>query len=378
MRIRDRGFALVLVLIAVVGVFALAMQGAVMSRAATIESRVMRERAEAERAARSAALVVLLGLAGGNSDDADTGGVGRGGNNTRGAPAGPENGEKPKMELPPIIRELLGDKANDLENQAREQNAQSGGTLRRVADGGGVTGRIDRGGRFATSAKFTLPTGFVDVALWEDENAPRCRVWLSDAAGQLDINSASDDEITRYLRLTLDDPLAAASIADELLDWRDEDSFLRPRGAEQPTYDRLGVECRNGKFASREELLFLPSMTRAIFERIKDDLSLDGDGKVHAGTASREVLASLPGMTPDVVDSIVRLRSEGALTDGSLEAALPLLAEDAKARLRARPSTVVRIRVEVRRGKTDNEVVAFDGLAVAGDQGVRALGLRPL
>ncbi len=127
----------------------------------------------------------------------------------------------------------------------------------------------------------------------------------------------------------------------------------------------------------REELLFLPSMTRDIFDRIRDDLSLDGDGKVHAGSASREVLASLPGMTADVIDAILRLRMGGTLTEESLDSALSLVPKETRERLRARPSSVLRVRVEVWRPRTGSETIGFEGLAVLNDQGLRALGLRP-
>lgn len=386
MRVRHRGFALAIVLVAVIGVFALAMQSAVMSRSTTIEARVLRERAEGERAAASAATIVLLALTG--SDVSGPSGLGAsGGASGAGGGAGsfdsPPPQDPPGIELPPIIRELLGAKADELENRAREETESSGaqrGPNSRSADGGGITGRVSRRQRSETEVGITLPGDPVDVPMAQSgtgEPTMVCRVRLSDAAGGLSINTASEDEIRRYLTLKVTDPLAAMSLADEILDWRDEDDFTRPRGAERSAYERRGMVCRNGTFVSREELLYLPSMTRAIFDSLRDDISLDGDGRVHAGSASREVLASLPGMDTEVADEIIRLRRAGELTEQSLEAAIPLFAREARDRLRANPSSILRLHVEVRRGSGD-AILRYEGLAVAGERGVRALGLKPL
>jgi hypothetical protein len=386
MRVRNHGFALAIVLVAVIGVFALAMQSAVMSRSAIIEARVLRERADSERAAASAATIVLLAMTGsdvaGAADLGASGGSTGGSGDSGGVGSGDEPSE-PEIELPPIIRELLGAKADELANRAREETGGqngSGGQPQRSADGGGITGRVSRGARQESERGLILPGGPIEVLLPQGASTElpvRCRVWLSDATGGLNINTASDEEIERYFLSRISDALAARSIIDELLDWRDTDEFVRPRGAERLIYESMGMSCRNGQLASREELLYLPSMTREIFESIRDDIALDSDGRVHVGTASREVLASVPGMTEDVVDAVLKLRAEGALTEEALEAALPLSAREAKDRLRVTSSSILRLRVEVRRGPGE-EGFTYEGLAVAGERGVRALGLKPL
>lgn len=381
MRVRDRGFALAIVLVAVIGVFALAMQSAVMSRSATIEARVLRERAECERAAASAATLVLLALTG--NDFSGRTGPGAGLNSSGNAPGSKPPSDKPDFELPPIIKQMLGDKANDLEGGARDETdgqSGSGGQPPRSADGGGITGRVKRGARVENEVSFDLPAMPIKIAL--DEDAPAgagltCRVWLSDAIGGLCVNSATEEEIEQYFKLKVSDPLTARSIIDELLDWRDEDNFLRPRGAEIQAYELRGVSCRNGPLVSREELLFLPSMTREIFESIRDDIALDSDGRVHAGSASREVLASIPGMTNDVLDAILKLRDQGKLTEESLAEVIPLSGHLIKDRLRVKASAILRLRVEVTRGQSDTGFT-YEGLAVAGSKGVRAMGLKPL
>ena len=62
MRVRGRAFALMLVLIAAAGVFGLVANGLVLLRSSTVETGAMAREAEARRAARAAAVMVLAGL----------------------------------------------------------------------------------------------------------------------------------------------------------------------------------------------------------------------------------------------------------------------------------------------------------------------------
>ena len=62
MRVRDRGFALILVLVATATVFTLAIQSGVMVRATTIEVTVLREREQAQRGAHGAAALLIKSL----------------------------------------------------------------------------------------------------------------------------------------------------------------------------------------------------------------------------------------------------------------------------------------------------------------------------
>lgn len=370
MSVRHRGFALIVVLVAAAGVFALALQGAVMARSATIESRVLQERMAAERAANSAAAMTLLAVSGpGGASGASmrSGTFGGGGSDGPRGGAG-DSADKPQIELPPIIREMLGDKADDLERQAREETNRPGRT-------GGSAGSGGRTSRSAEGAvDFALPVAPVEARI---PGGFVCRVYVSDAAGGLNVNLASEAELRRYFELKLGDPLLAASLTDELLDWRDEDHFTRPRGAERAVYDRLGLSARDGPLQSREELRFLPSMTEALYERIRRDLDVAGDNKVHAGSASRETLACIEGMSIDAADEIIRLRREAPLTDKAIAAAIPLSAREAASeRLRVRPSPLVRVRVDVLR-EGERGVMVFEGLAVVGSDGIRALGLKP-
>ncbi|MEO1129647.1 MAG: hypothetical protein AAFX05_08085, partial [Planctomycetota bacterium] len=163
------------------------------------------------------------------------------------------------------------------------------------------------------------------------------------------------------------------AITDQILDWRDEDGVVRSAGAEQETYDELRVTCRNGTFATVEELLYLPAITPEVFHRLRDDVMLGGDGKAHVGTSPVAVLASLPGMSEPVLERLLALREQSPITPEMLERALPVTGDAMAEMLRLEPSGLVRILVEA----DDGTGRAFEGLASLGNDRIRMSELRP-
>ena len=383
MRVRHRAFALLIVLVAVGGVFALGMRSAASARAVQIESRVISERVVGERLARTAALLVLRGLttpptpenrasndAYASAGSADTPPA------LADANAPPEDEEKP--DLTAILREMLGEKAEDVKNA--EEAARGGAG--RLSDGAGLTGRRrSASDGLALLQRIGLPVKPIDVTV----DARRLRVTLRDAGGTLNINSVDEERFTRYLTLKGVEAVTARRIAQQLLDWRDTDSIARPDGAEAAEYDRRGIGCRNADLFAIEELLYLPAMTRDIFERIKPDLCAGGDGKAHVGSASAEVLLSIDGMTPQAVEEILDLRANNRLTPDSAQEALRGVWDRAKEKLRVHPSGFVSLSVTTigrvnQKGEIEPapEARRFEGIAVVSDAGVVEIGLRSL
>ena len=134
MRFRDRGFALILVLVATATVFALAIQSGAVVRATTLESAVLQERAAAQRGAKTAAALLLKSLTGSTAvlpDEAAAAGSGD---------ANPALPDEDDLELPPIVKALLGDALGNLEEEAKEQFEEDRELLNRTAQGGGVAG----------------------------------------------------------------------------------------------------------------------------------------------------------------------------------------------------------------------------------------------
>lgn len=380
MRVRHRAFALIVVLLAVAMVFVLGVRGAVATRSAIIEARVIGERVRGERDARSAAALVLRGLTTpedpSRRDSELVDGSGRGAG-TSVASAGPQS-EKPKeIELPEIIKQMLGLEDEELKKGA-EEASRAGLAL---TDGGGLTGRarVPRG--FELLQTYGLPGVPVEV----DVGGTRYRVTLTDAAGLLNINKAPEDRMFRFFRLHGVEESRARAIAAQITDWRDTDDFKSEYGAESEQYTRRGLVCRNGPFFALEEMLYLPSMTPEVFEQVKAGLCVMGDGLAHLASAPREVLESIEGMTADAVQLIVRRREGGTLDEAAVGEAMKTAWDRARAEVRMKPSAVVRVLVEpvwrldengVRHAVRDAR--AFAGLGLMSDQGLKELGLRPL
>lgn len=375
MRARRSGFALIVVLLGIAAVFALAMQGAVSARTTILEAGVLRDRVEGERGARSAAALALAGLFTMRPEDDD--GLSGPGSGAGGSSAD-DDVPKPARELPPIIVQLLKDSGKDLEKEQErveeERRARERADL--VMQGGGLSG-TRRGIRsdFRILQKAGLPPRPLEVTF----EGRLYRISLSDAVGVLNINKADDAQLRRFFLAKGLDEFTARSLAEQILDWRDSDNFMRELGAERERYLVRGVVCRNAPIAALEELLYLPSMTAEIFDAIRRDLCLDSDGKIHAGSASRAVLMSIEGMTEDAAASIIELRSQGLLTRETLKRVIPVSRTSVTDVLRFEPSSILAIRVEMQGiGPAAGTARTFEGYVMVGEKGIEAMGLRPV
>jgi hypothetical protein len=323
-----RAFALILVLVIAGVIFAAAMQVAAGARAALVEAGAMRDRDLLAREARSAVSLVVAGLTSGRIDP-DTGEEAALPPSFEAAPgADLEEGGLPEM--PPAMRELLGQlKGEDPEEDEGDGARLTPGQSERRAPPPGRDDRLRAAG---------VPTAPLEVTI----GARRLLVSFHDASGLLDLNRAEEPELVRFFSLMGVEERQATAIAHQLLDWRDEDDFMRPLGAERADYERMGVVIRNCRLRAVEELLYLPAMTREVFERVRHTVTVSGDGKAHAPTASREILLSIPGMPEAVADRIIAVRTEGQLTPEAMEDVLAPLPAETLQRLRLAPGAVLR------------------------------------
>ncbi|MBI4483774.1 MAG: general secretion pathway protein GspK [Acidobacteria bacterium] len=169
---------------------------------------------------------------------------------------------------------------------------------------------VDRG-----EVRFQLETG-------------TCRVEIQDESGKLNLNFAPDPMLRALLQNVGLDAQTADTIADSILDWRDQDNLHRLQGAEEDYYQSLPTpyHCKNGWFDSVEELLLVRGVTPETFygRRVKDE---EGTIKKYPGLAdyltvySRihlininyaepPVLLSIPGLDPATVEALYRRRQE--------------------------------------------------------------------
>jgi hypothetical protein len=129
-----------------------------------------------------------------------------------------------------------------------------------------------------------------------------CRVTVWDPAGAVNVNLASADMLQRLL---------GDSLADPLLDWRDADDVPRPLGAEAEWYRsarRPGP--RNGPLADAGELRLVRGFERAPMEWFAG-LTTRGSGSLNPNLVSRAVLAALPGLDVEVIETLIARRSAG-------------------------------------------------------------------
>jgi len=146
------------------------------------------------------------------------------------------------------------------------------------------------------------------------------RVSLTDESAKVDINRASD-VILRNLFLNLGvDEERVDIIVDSIMDWRDPDDFHRLHGAESDYYMSLPqpYKAKNANFDSVEELILVRGMDRGLLygeegrRGVIDFLTVYSDnGKISLKSAPREVLQSIPGITPEVAENIISWRQEG-------------------------------------------------------------------
>lgn len=162
-------------------------------------------------------------------------------------------------------------------------------------------------------------------------DAEDCRVTLEPAGARLNINSGSEAALRRLFLGARLDEARADSLAAAVADWRDQDSIVRPLGAERGHYHAIGRALpRDGPFADIRELHRVRDWNAALdaLVTVEPDLVC----LYHAPPA---VLAALPGFTPELVDLILARRVEAEPIHG-LNELVDQLPESARESLLAR------------------------------------------
>lgn len=375
MGFRRRGFALLLALLVSAGVFALAIEGGAAARLAMVEAIALRDGAQARRDAASAALLAFDALLdGAGSTTAPLAGA-----TTQSAQQLADALDRPDMPpLPPglPIRDLLEKLQNKDGKQPETGAADAGATVQTRIARRGALSALRRAGLPAMPIEVSAPTRSMDAA------APqRFRVRFIDAGGLVNVNTADEAQLARVMISAGLSATTAQTLAEQLLDWRDEDSFVRPFGAEREAYERRGVTIRNGPLQSLAEIGYLPAATREIVARLTPLLTTVGDGAIHAPTAPAAVIASAPGMTPEAAARLIESRSAGALDEQTLRAILAPLSEAAKNAIRLAPSGFVAAIVAPVAATTDaardSQAAPYEVTFEATESGVRDVRVRP-
>ena len=138
-------------------------------------------------------------------------------------------------------------------------------------------------------------------------------VSMTDESGKIDINTAADALLRGLFLAQGMKEEDAAAVTDAILDWRDQDSLKRLRGAEEAEYLATGYSYKpaNAAFQSNEELRLVMGMTPELFDKVAPLITIySRQPGINASIASRGVLRALPGASDVLVDQYLALREQ--------------------------------------------------------------------
>lgn len=192
-----------------------------------------------------------------------------------------------------------------------------------------------------------LETGFIDIS-------------IADVTGRIDLNAAPPELIAGLFRAAGAEPEQADIMADRIIDWRDADENPRPNGGEQSDYAGYDPPVRvgNGRFLSADEIMRVPGMTRDLWTRIADAVTVHSRRPgLNPLYASKTALLALPGMDSITADDIIAARGEAAADSTNrpasrLSAIINQVPAEARRHLTGGPSNIyaVRARAELPEG----------------------------
>jgi len=134
-----------------------------------------------------------------------------------------------------------------------------------------------------------------------------------DLGAKLNINQASEPQLQAFFSFLLKDYSLSTHLAQTIMDWRDADTLPRPSGAEVAAYikaEQLAIPT-NGQFRDVDDLRNVLGITPEIFAEVSPYFTVRGDGTINLNTAPVPVLRAIPGMTDQLVNTIVMMRSQG-------------------------------------------------------------------
>jgi general secretion pathway protein K len=149
------------------------------------------------------------------------------------------------------------------------------------------------------------------------------RISIQDEGGKINLNLAPQDLLTALFASVGVEPNPAKSLAEAIVDFRDEDDYKHPNGAEEFDYRAAELPWgpKNADFEAVEELQQVLGMTAAIYELVAPDLTIYSAEAAIPRTKGGEQIAEIlltagvkhPLMLPRIAYSI---RSEAQSPSG--------------------------------------------------------------
>ncbi len=186
-----------------------------------------------------------------------------------------------------------------------------------------------------------------------DIGAGNCSITITEENAKLNVNLLQNknnkpnrtriDQLLRLIDLLNREQAGHSHIGyglvPAIIDWTDSDDkvthlpFIKNEnsGAESAYYGNLEApyRCKNASLDAIEELLMVKEITEEVFERMRDYVTVYGDGKININCASKRVIESLSekmdsALVQMIIDrrkfkpfnSIVELRDVPGMTDG--------------------------------------------------------------
>ena len=144
------------------------------------------------------------------------------------------------------------------------------------------------------------------------------RITLLDESGKIDLNSAPDALLKGLFASAGLTHEASATLLDQVLDWRDADTLVRPNGAEAGEYRAAGKNYTpsNAPFETIDELQRVLGMSADLYRKLAPALTVHSrQPGVNTAVAPYAVLQALPGVSP--IDVTTRQVSLPELEAGS-------------------------------------------------------------
>ncbi|MGE5197927.1 MAG: general secretion pathway protein GspK [Deltaproteobacteria bacterium] len=157
------------------------------------------------------------------------------------------------------------------------------------------------------SGKFSVCYNYGD----EESGVMQTRYGVIDEERKLNINKCEPQVLRRLFQIALDiDETQAAELAACIVDWRDSDSQASmPGGAENSYYTNLQYPyaSKDAFLEVLDEVFLIKGFNDCTFQKIKDYITIYGEGRVNINTASRPVLTAV-GLSGSIIDKIMAFR----------------------------------------------------------------------
>ncbi len=153
------------------------------------------------------------------------------------------------------------------------------------------------------------------------------RVSILDEGGKINLNALNDQTAVFLKNVLVNNGMEkekAEAVIDAILDWKDNDNDVRLKGAESEYYLSLPnpYSAKNKEFETLEELALVKGVTPELLYGDNQKRGLihylsiyHQTPQISIDVASKNILAAIPGMTPEFEEGILKARKNNDLDE---------------------------------------------------------------